>query len=78
MDLRFKYVPERYDDNPEIAAAAPVPFSPKLPKQPAIQRQKTKKPILNLRYTYNEQRYDDDPVIAANAPQVFAPIIKRK
>ena len=78
MDLRFTYVPKRYDDNPEVAAAAPEAFSPKLPKRPAIQRQKTKKPILNLRYTYNEQRYDDDPVKAANAPPVFAPIIKRK
>ena len=61
-------MPQRYDDDPEVAKKAPEAFH--IPHG--------KKPNLKLGYTYNEQRYDDDPKIAAAAPQAFEPKVKEK
>ena len=60
IKLGFKYVPQRYDDDPEIAAKAPKAF-----------KDTSKKPKMNLGFTYNEKRYDDNPDIANSQPKPF-------
>ena len=62
--LGFKFVPQRYDDDPEVAKKAPEAFRPV---------SLAKKPTLKPDYTYNEDRYHDDPKIANAAPQAFKP-----
>ena len=61
-------MPQRYDDDPEVAKKAAEAFY--IPQG--------KKPKLVLGYTYNEKRYDDNPEIAAAAPEPFKPKIKEK
>ena len=64
LRLGFKYVPQRYDDDPEVANKAAEAFRPV---------SLAKKPTLALGYTYNKDRYDDDPKIANAAPLAFKP-----
>ena len=71
--MNFKYIPERYDDDPEVYKRAPPAFE--------VQKEEEKFPVRNnilkrkvtikTGFRYIPDRYDDDPKVYKNAESAF-------